>query len=362
MLNNNKNNIKKPIMLCILDGWGIGAENPEVNAIFKAKTPNYDKILNKYPHSQIKTSGIDVGLPDGQIGNSEVGHITIGSGRVIYQDLPRINNSIANKELENHIDLQKLIKNCQNNNKPCHILGLFSDGGVHAHQDHIIYLAKTIAKSQVEVKIHAFLDGRDVEQKHANTAIKKFKNEIKDYLNIKISTISGRYYAMDRDNKWDRTKLAYDAIINGKAKRTNNLSQVISDSYNQNITDEFIEPTIIDNDFRGIEDGDAILVANFRADRIRQISQAIMDPDFKEFKRKEINFCAAIAMTEYSKNLNNYFSILFPAIRIENSLPRILADNNLTQLRIAETEKYAHVTFFFSGGRGKAHRRRQDIN
>ncbi|MDA9231259.1 2,3-bisphosphoglycerate-independent phosphoglycerate mutase [Rickettsiales bacterium] len=355
MLNNNKNNTKKPIMLCILDGWGIGEENPKTNAIFKAKTPNYDTILSKYPHSQIKTSGTDVGLPDGQIGNSEVGHITIGSGRVIYQDLPRINNSITNNELRNHTELQKLIKNCRNNNKPCHILGLFSDGGVHAHQDHIMYLAKTIAKEQIEVKIHAFLDGRDVEQKHANIAIEKFKNEIKDYLNIKISTISGRFYAMDRDNKWDRTKLAYDAIVNGKGKIINNLSLAISESYQQDITDEFIEPTIIEDSFNGINDGDAILIANFRSDRIRQISQAIIDPDFKEFKRKNINFCAKISMTEYSKNLNNYFSILFPAIRIKNSLPRILADNNLTQLRIAETEKYAHVTFFFSGGREEEH-------
>ena len=219
----------------------------------------------------------------------------------------------------------------------------------------MIYLAKIIANAKVEVKIHAFLDGRDVDQKNAAKSIEKLNNEIKDYPNIKITTISGRYYAMDRDNKWDRIKLSYDAIINAKGKRLHNISEAINESYKSDITDEFIIPTITEENFNGINDGDAILIANFRTDRIRQISQAIIDPDFKEFTRKNINFCSAISMTEYSKNLNNYFSVLFSSIRIENSLGRILADNNLTQLRIAETEKYAHVTFFFSGGREEKH-------
>ena len=264
MLNNNKNNTKKPIMLCILDGWGIGEENPKTNAIFKAKTPNYDTILSKYPHSQIKTSGTDVGLPDGQMGNSEVGHITIGSGRVIYQDLPRINNSIVNNELKNHIELQKLIKNCRNNNKPCHILGLFSDGGVHAHQDHIMYLAKTIAKEQIEVKIHAFLDGRDVEQKHANIAIEKFKNEKKDYFNIKISTISGRFYAMDRDKRWERTKIAYECLVNGKCEgEFDNALEQIKECHSNEENDEFIKPRKLKS-YKGIKDNDSFIFYNFR--------------------------------------------------------------------------------------------------
>lgn len=341
---------KKPILLCILDGWGIGKEDPKTNAIFKANTPNYDQILANFPHSKIQTSGLDVGLPDGQIGNSEVGHITIGSGRVIYQDLPRINKAIEEKELEKNANLQALIKKCLSNNKPCHLLGLLSDGGVHSHQDHITYLAQILAKNNVKVKLHAFLDGRDVDQKSAIKFIEKFTKDNDKFPQIEISTISGRYYAMDRDNKWDRIKLAYDAIALANGIKKQNPITAIEESYQENITDEFIKPTIIGN-YKGMEDGDALLVANFRADRIRQISHCLLDNNFKEFECKKINFSSSLAMTEYSEQLNKFYQILFPTIEIKNSLGEILQNKNLKQLRTAETEKYAHVTFFFSGGR-----------
>ena len=345
-----KNNSKKPILLCILDGWGIGKKDEKVNAIFKAKTPNYDSILNKYPNSKLETSGLSVGLPEGQMGNSEVGHITIGSGRVIYQNLPRINKAIADAQLEKNPDLQRLIINCKKNDKPCNLMGLLSDGGVHSHQDHIINLAKLIAQYGVKVKVHAFLDGRDVGQKSAISIINYFENEIRDFPEIKIATLSGRYYAMDRDNKWERTKLAYDLIVKNEGPRAKNAIEAVENSYKKNINDEFILPITI-GDFNGIGNEEALLVANFRADRIRQISYALLDPNFDKFATKNLNFSDKIAMTQYSDELNEFFSILFPQIDVKNSLGEILEKNNLKQLRIAETEKYAHVTFFFSGGR-----------
>ncbi len=352
MTKNLKNNSKKPILLCILDGWGIGEKDKKTNAIFKAKTPNYDFILKNYPNSKLETSGLAVGLPEGQMGNSEVGHITIGSGRVIYQDLPRINQAIENGELAKNQDLLELIENCLKNNKACHLMGLLSGGGVHSHQNHIIYLAKIIAKCEVEVKIHAFLDGRDVDQKSAIEIIKNFENQTKDFPKIKIATISGRYYAMDRDNKWDRIQLAYSVIVDARGEKFKNALDAVENSYQNNITDEFIEPCVI-GDFAGINDGESLLIANFRADRIRQISHALIDPNFNKFKTRKLKFAKKIAITRYSDELAPYFSVLFPDIEIKNSLGEILENHNLTQLRIAETEKYAHVTFFFSGGREK---------
>lgn len=338
---------KKTTLLCILDGWGIGKEK-ESNAIFRAKTPNYDAILQNYPMSQIKTSGLDVGLPDGQIGNSEVGHISIGSGRVIYQNLPRINKEIKSDNLKNNLILKNLIKNSQN--RICHLMGLFSCGGVHSHISHITYLAKFLSQHGFLVKIHAFLDGRDVAQKSALQDFKQFQLNIKDYKNIEIATIAGRYYAMDRDNKWDRTKLSYDAIINAQGQRFSYFTEAINHNYDQDITDEFIKPAIIGN-YNGVKDDDAIICANFRADRVRQICRAILDPDFNDFPSKNIKFSAKIAMTAYSDQLAKMQEILFPSIEVKNSLGEVMQNLGKSQLRIAETEKYAHVTFFFSGGR-----------
>jgi len=350
MINNKKNNSKKPILLCILDGWGIGDNSSPNNAIARAKTPNYDQILANYPHCKLGTSGLEVGLPEGQIGNSEVGHTCIGSGRVIFQDLPRINMSIKDGSLAENSNLKNLIAGCKKSGSVCHLVGLLSDGGVHCHQNHIIALAKIVAGNGVEVKLHAFLDGRDVAQKSAITYIEHFINETKNFPQISIASIGGRYYAMDRDKNWNRVKLAYDAIVSASGPKDNDPISVVQKSYEKNITDEFIIPSVIGN-YTGIKDGDALLVANFRADRIRQISTALLDSEFNEFETKKINFSSQVSTTEYSANLNQFFAVLFPTIDIKNSLGEILENHNLTQLRIAETEKYAHVTFFFSGGR-----------
>lgn len=332
----------KPVLLCILDGFGIGDENNPHNAIAQANTPNYDRFLKSYPHSRLETSGLAVGLPEGQIGNSEVGHMSIGAGRVVFQDLPKINNAILDGSFEKNLDLQNLISDLKKSNKACHLVGLLSDGGVHSHINHIVYLSEVLEKNNIKTHIHAFLDGRDVAQKSAlNFIDKKIIN--------KISTISGRYFAMDRDNKWDRIKKSYDAIINGAESSFANANLAIEDSYKKDITDEFIEPCAIAN-YSGINDGDALIFCNFRADRARQLSNALLNPSFKEFETKRINFSHSLALTKYSDELNKFYKILFPNNKIQNSLPEILAKNNLTQLRIAETEKYAHVTFFFSCG------------
>jgi len=329
----------KPILLCILDGFGIGDEANKFNAIAQAKMPNYQRFLKTYPHSQLKTSGLAVGLPDGQIGNSEVGHSTIGAGRIIYQDLPKINKAIDDGSLAQNPDLLDLVADLKEKNKPCHLIGLFSDGGVHSHFDHIIFLANFLTKNNIEVFIHAFLDGRDVAQKSAFEYFTLAQKTLDT--KVKFATIGGRYFGMDRDNKWDRIELATDAIIFAKGEKFDDVFAGIEHNYLQNITDEFVKPFII-GDYSGINDGDGLIFTNFRADRARQISQKLFD------LRK---FSQALALTEYSKDLNNFYKILFPHQKIKNSLPEILANNNLTQLRIAETEKYAHVTFFFSCGR-----------
>ncbi|MBP7710803.1 MAG: 2,3-bisphosphoglycerate-independent phosphoglycerate mutase [Rickettsiales bacterium] len=329
----NKNQTHKPILLCILDGWGIGDDTDTNNAIARAKTPNYDRFFKNYPHSQLETSGLAVGLPEGQMGNSEVGHMTIGAGRVIFQDLPRINNAIKDGSLTQNEKLQKLISDLKTSGKTCHLMGLLSDGGVHSHINHIIFLAEFLAKNGVKVLLHAFLDGRDVAQKSALIYLEQVKN-------IKIATVSGRYYAMDRDKKWDRVELATSAIISGVGEKFSDAIAAVKQSYENDITDEFVKPCIVEN-YSGIAAGDALIFANFRADRARQISEKLFE---------NCNFSHAIAATEYSEKLNQFYQILFPPIEVKNSLPEILAARNLTQLRIAETEKYAHVTFFFSCG------------
>ncbi len=342
---NNTNNTKKPILLCILDGWGIANKNSKDNAIALANTPNYNQILANYPNSQLGTSGLDVGLPAGQMGNSEVGHTCIGSGRIIFQDLPRISQAVIDGSLEQNQNLQNLISACQKSNNVCHLLGLLSDGGIHSHQDHIIALAKILAKNKVNVKLHCFLDGRDSAQKSAKIYLQNLldetKNSGKNFGQIEIVTISGRYYAMDRDKNWNRIELAHSAIVQGNAPKFVDPILAVENSYQQNINDEFILPAVAEN-YRGMQDGDALLVANFRADRIRQISTVLLDG--------KINFSSAVAMTEYSEALSKRFAVLFPTIEIKNSLGEIFAELGLKQLRIAETEKYAHVTFFFSGG------------
>lgn len=341
----------KPILLCILDGFGIGDEGDLHNAIARAKMPNYNRILKTYPHSQLETSGLAVGLPEGQMGNSEVGHMTIGAGRVIFQDLPRINNAIKSAELASNQHLQALVHGLKKSGNACHLMGLLSDGGVHSHQDHIIHLAKLIAQSGVQVYLHAFLDGRDVAQKSALQFLEKFDSETKSLSNIAIATVCGRYYAMDRDNNWDRIERAYKTIADGK-KSDKDAIEIVQESYANNITDEFILPHAT-NKYANMQDGDALIACNFRADRIREISTALLDSEFNKFAHRHVKFSHALALTEYSEKLNQFYKILFPPLVIKNSLPEILAGRGLKQLRIAETEKYAHVTFFFSCGQEK---------
>ena len=341
---------KKPVLLCILDGWGIGNDNDVNNAIARANTPNYDRFLKEYPNSKIETSGPDVGLPAGQIGNSEVGHMTIGAGRVIFQDLPRINNAINEDRLNQKPQIINLIKNLKDSGKDCHLAGLFSDGGVHCHIDHIIAIARILLENQIKVILHIFLDGRDVEQKSALTYLEQIDDLRKEYDSfqvfdkskdrLKVATISGRYYAMDRDSNWDRISLATDAIIYAKSDKFDNAISAVEKSYDDSITDEFVKPAVID-DYAGVNDGDGLILCNFRADRIRQIAKALFGSG---------KFSQRLAMVEYSKDLNESYEAIFPPIEVNNSLGEVLSKQSLSQLRIAETEKYAHVTFFFSCG------------
>lgn len=329
-------------LLCILDGWGIDGNNPD-NSIARANLEHYPRILKTYPHSKLETSGLAVGLPEGQMGNSEVGHMTIGSGRVIFQDFPRINNAIFDGSLAKNDKLIELANNLKASQKTCHIMGLLSDGGVHSHMDHMIFIAKFLQEKGVKVVFHAFLDGRDVAQKSAIGYLQKLGD-------IEVATICGRYWAMDRDHKWDRVQPAYDAMVLAKSDyQATNAIAAVEESYHNNVTDEFVKPYVI-NSYQGMQDGDALISCNFRADRIRQISQCLLDDNFNEFATKKIAFSHKLAMTKYSDSLAKIYDILFPVIDIKNSLPEVLAQHSKTQLRIAETEKYAHVTFFFSGG------------
>lgn len=342
---NNSDKMKKTTLLCILDGWGIGDNSDPHNAIAQAHTPNYDRFSKEYPNSALETSGLAVGLPEGQIGNSEVGHMTIGAGRVVFQDLPKINNAIIDNSLVNNPKIQKLISDLKESKKACHLMGLFSDGGVHSHFDHIIYLYQILTKNNIKTYIHAFIDGRDVPQKSALT----FLNHNPDF---NIATLSGRYYSMDRDNNWDRIKPAYDAIISANCPNFNNFEEAVNSSYEQNITDEFIKPCKINN-YKGAQDGDALIFCNFRADRARHLSDSLVNDNFNEFPRPNLKFSNKICLTEYSNELNNFYDVIFPSQEIKNSLGEVVSKNNLNQLRTAETEKYAHVTFFLSCGQEK---------
>jgi 2,3-bisphosphoglycerate-independent phosphoglycerate mutase len=341
--------IYNPIVLCILDGWGV-ADNSEFNAISKADIPFWRSALKNYPSCLIETSGPAVGLPHGQMGNSEVGHMTIGSGRVIMQDLPRIDQAIATGTIAENEALNKLVILLKENNKSCHLAGLISDGGVHSHINHIIFLAKFLSKNQIPTYLHCFLDGRDT----APTSAKKFVNQlINEFAGdplVTIATICGRYYAMDRDNRWERTEQCYNAIIEAKGNLSSNLIDSIQENYDNNISDEFILPIVYDQ-YKGTLDGDAFIMGNFRADRVRQLIYSL-ENDFISFKRNKLpNFSKAVGMVEYSSLLNDFIEPIFKNETLTNTLPEIIANHNLTQLRIAETEKYAHITFFFNGGK-----------
>ena len=338
-------------LLCILDGWGWRPGDDPDNAIAQARTPNYTRLLKECPHAVLATSGNAVGLPKGQMGNSEVGHMNIGAGRIVAQDLPRIDVAIEDGSLARRPVLLALIDKARAAKRAVHVMGLLSPGGVHSHQDHMAALVKIIAGEGVPVFIHAFLDGRDTAPKSARGFVEKFLNDISGLAGVRLATLSGRYYAMDRDKRWDRVEKCVSAIIDASARRFDDALSAIDSSYADDVTDEFLLPCVL-GDYAGAEDGDALLFANFRADRAREISEALLDKGFEGFARERVvTFSAAAGLTEYSEKLKPLMGAVFPPEDVRETLGEVIAAHHLKQLRIAETEKYAHVTFFLNGGR-----------
>ena len=340
----------KPLLLCILDGWG-ERPNGADNAIDKAKTPVWHELTRRWPHAQLSASEHYVGLPDGQMGNSEVGHTNIGAGRVVMQDLVRIDKALAEGKVADLPALKQLITKLKKSGGTAHVMGLISPGGVHSHQHQIAALAGIVADAGVPVAVHAFLDGRDTPPQSAKGYLKDFQQDIAGHGDIRVATVAGRYYAMDRDKRWDRVAKAYAALTAAAGERADDPVKAVDAAYARGETDEFVLPTVI-GDYRGMRDGDGVFFANFRADRIREIAAALLDPDFSGFERdKRIVFAAALGLVEYSTELNSFVATLFPPEDLSGTFGEIVANAGMTQLRIAETEKYAHVTFFFNGGR-----------
>jgi len=345
-------NSYRPVVLCVLDGWGHRAET-EHNAIALAETPVWDRLTAARPYGLLATAGIAVGLPEGQMGNSEVGHMTIGAGRVILQDLPRIDDAVADGSLASNPALLSLIRRLQESGGRCHLMGLVSPGGVHSHRDHIAAIARTVSGAGVPVAIHAFLDGRDVPPRSAAGDLPTFEAALGDLPNVRIATVAGRYYAMDRDRRWERTARAYDAVVSGQGRPAESALDAISASYAEDTGDEFVEPAAIAG-YEGMADGDGLIMANFRADRARQIVTALLDPAFDGFARtRRVRFAAACGMCSYSETLDRLADTLFPPLAVADHLGEIVSRAGLRQLRVAETEKYAHVTFFLNGGEEK---------
>ncbi len=343
----------RPVVLCVLDGWG-EREETDHNAIALGQTPHWDRLVASVPRARLDASAEEVGLPAGQMGNSEVGHMNLGAGRIVMQDLPRINAAMAAGELAENPRLRDFIEKLKASGGTCHLMGLVSPGGVHSHQDHFPVLAAIVAGAGVPVAVHAFLDGRDTTPKSAKdilTALGAALQEADGSERIRVATVSGRYYAMDRDKRWDRVEKAYRALVEASGDRALDSAIAVLASYAQGVTDEFMVPTVI-GDYAGMNDADGLLMANFRSDRVRQILIALADPDFRDFTRPaRPEFTARLGMVEYSCDLNRFFPVLFPSEPLNNILGQVVADSGLTQLRIAETEKYAHVTFFLNGGR-----------
>lgn len=344
---------QKPVMLLILDGWGYREKVTADNAIEQGHTPNWHRLLEENPHCFIETSGLAVGLPEGQMGNSEVGHMNLGAGRVVMQDLPRIDQAIKDGSFAKNPVLSELIDTLKKNGKACHLMGLMSPGGVHSSQDHIVAACKVLNDNGIKTWVHAFLDGRDTPPQSAVNFLADFEKSVSDLKNVKIATIEGRFYAMDRDKRWDRVELAYNNIAFAEGKKYATAVEAIKASYADGVNDEFVIPCVI-GDYKGMEDNDAILMMNFRADRAREILYAIADKEFNGFSRKRIIDTSYNAgLTEYSVDHNRFMKTLFGPEALKNIFGEVIANHGLTQLRIAETEKYAHVTFFFNGGEEK---------
>jgi 2,3-bisphosphoglycerate-independent phosphoglycerate mutase len=342
----------RPVVLCVLDGWG-HRDKTDDNAVTLARTPNLHRFWKYSPHALLEASEEWVGLPSGQIGNSEVGHMNLGAGRVVMQDLPRIDKALADGELQQNPQFVNLIAKVKASGGACHILGLVSEGGVHSHQSHIAGLARTVSEAGVPVVIHVLTDGRDVPPQAAEGEIGRFLEAIAPFGNVSIGTLGGRYYAMDRDKRWDRVEKAYRVIVQAEGPKAPDALTAIRASYEAGKHDEFIAPVVI-GDYHGMKDGDGLIVANFRADRARQISMALLDPNFDGFQRgKIVRFACAASLTEYSSELNTMMEVMFEPQSLNEGLGEVIASQGLHQLRAAETEKYPHVTFFFNGGREK---------
>jgi 2,3-bisphosphoglycerate-independent phosphoglycerate mutase len=344
--------VRKPLLLMILDGWGYTQETIG-NAVIAARTPILDGLQEKYPSCLLEAAGESVGLPPGQMGNSEVGHLNIGAGRTIYQDFTRINKSIQEKDFFRNAVLLQAMDNVKKNGSSLHIMGLFSYGGVHSHMYHMRALIELAKKEGLEnVYIHAFLDGRDVPPRAALEDMKEHEEFCRSIGFGKVATVMGRYYAMDRDKRWQRTQLAYDALTLGEGLLARDPISAITMAYEREENDEFVKPTIITDEhgmpLATVRDGDSLVFFNFRPDRARQMTYAFLKEDFDGFERKEHPHTFFICLTEYDETLD--VPIAFPPATIENTLGEVLSKANLKQLRIAETEKYAHVTFFFNGG------------
>jgi 2,3-bisphosphoglycerate-independent phosphoglycerate mutase len=346
--------ISKKVILMILDGWGLG-KDPKVSAIDKAKTPYIDSLYKNYPSAKLTTFGESVGLPKGQMGNSEVGHINLGAGRIVHQELAKINVAIEKNTFQNQQNLKNSLKTVQKTNKKLHFIGLLSDGGVHSHINHLEGLLDICEKMKISnMCIHVFTDGRDVDPKSGIDFIIRLNNKIKSS-GAKIATVIGRYFAMDRDNRWERIKKSYDLLTKGTGKKSNNIKNSINESYKNGISDEFIEPIVITDENGNpnglIEEEDHVIFFNFRTDRGRQLTRALTQEDFPdlEMKKLKLNF---LTMTNYDKSFKDV-NVIYNSENLKDTLGEILENNNKTQIRIAETEKYPHVTFFFNGGREK---------
>ena len=348
---------KKLTMLMILDGFG-NNNNTEGNSIALANTPVIDKLFKQNPNTTIKTSGLDVGLPEGQMGNSEVGHTNIGAGRIVYQELTRITKSIEDGDFFSIPELIGAIENCKKNNSKLHIMGLLSDGGVHSHTRHLYAILELAKRRDFEdVYVHCFLDGRDTPPASGESFISELESKMAEKGVGRIASITGRFYAMDRDKRWERVQKAYDALVNGIGEKSTSATKAIEDSYQKEVFDEFVLPTLIcngDEPIATISENDSVIFFNYRPDRAREITRSLVDKDFEGFERQYFPLYY-VCFTNYDETIKNV-NIVFKKDEIKNTFGEIVANNGLTQLRIAETEKYAHVTFFFNGGEEKQYK------
>ena len=338
---------KKPVVLAILDGYGL-SEYKEGNAVFSANTPNLDKFMKDYPNTIINASGMDVGLPDGQMGNSEVGHTNIGAGRIVYQELTRITKAISDGDFFENEAFLNACKNCKENDSALHLMGLMSDGGVHSHITHLFGLLELAKRNGLKkVFVHCFMDGRDVSPTSGAGFVAQLQEKMNEIGVGKVATVMGRYYAMDRDNRWERVEQAYNAIVNGIGVKTDDAVKSIEESYAKEVTDEFIVPTVCTEDGK-LSENDSVIFFNFRPDRAREITRTIVDTEFNGFERKFFK-TYYVCFTQYDATMPNV-DVAFKPQTLVNTYGEYLSDLGKTQLRIAETEKYAHVTFFFNGG------------